>query len=118
MEKFDFSTYDFKRSLLFSGPTGVGKTTKANELIASYKNEKIHEQLQTYTISDAYFKQMVKSNMLCLRSPEEYHSPITSYPLEMMLRCGVLLFDDLGVSDVSDAYLRDFTFIIDERIKK
>lgn len=118
MEKFDFSTYDFKRSLLFSGPTGVGKTTKANELIASYKNEKIHEQLQTYTISDAYFKQMVKSNMLCLRSPEEYHSPITSYALEMMLRCGVLLFDDLGVSDVSDAYLRDFTFIIDERIKK
>jgi DNA replication protein DnaC len=29
-----------------------------------------------------------------------------------------LLFDDLGVSDVTEAYLRDFTYMIDERIEK
>lgn len=116
--KFDFENYDFKRSLLFCGPTWVGKTYKANEMISKYKNEDISEKLQTYTMSDAYFKQMIKSNMLVLRRNEDYACEIKNYPLEMMLRCWVLLYDDLGVSDVSDAYLRDFTFIIDERIKK
>jgi DNA replication protein DnaC len=29
-----------------------------------------------------------------------------------------LLYDDIGVSDVSDAYLRDLTFVLDERSKK
>lgn len=61
---------------------------------------------------------MVKSNMLVLRTPEQWQSPITHYPLEVMLRCRVLLFDDVGVSDTSDAYLRDLTFVMDERIKK
>lgn len=61
---------------------------------------------------------MVKSNMLVLRKPEEWQSPVINFPLEVMLRCTVLLYDDVGVSDTSDAYLRDLTFVLDERIRK
>ena len=118
MNKFDFDWYDFNRSLVFCWPTGVGKTYKANEIIDRYTSEKIRQVMRTYKTSDAYFKQMVKSNLLCLRSHEDWSTPYDKYPLEMMMRCWVLLYDDIWVSDVSDAYLRDFTFIIDERAKK
>lgn len=119
-EKFDFENYDFKRSLLLCGPTGTGKTWKAEkELLPKYiRSLKEPNKLAVYQTTDAYFKQMVKSNMLCLRSPEDWQTSFTMYPLEMMLRCWVLLYDDIGVSDVSDAYLRDLTFVLDERIKK
>lgn len=120
-EKFDFENYDFKRSLLLCGPTGTGKTWKAEkELMPKYVKwlQDPQYKLATYCVTDAYFKQMVKSNMLCLRSPEDWQTPISHYPLEVMLRCSVLLYDDIWVSDTSDAYLRDLTFILDERIKK
>lgn len=116
---FDFETYDFKRSLLFCGPTGTGKTYTATWLMQKFVDAKEEKhKLDTYCITDWYFKQMVKSNMLVLRKPEEWQSPITNFPLEIMLRCTVLLYDDVGVSDTSDAYLRDLTFVMDERIKK
>lgn len=118
MENFKFDKYDFKRNLLFTWPTGTWKTYKAKFILKDFKNDKIHDKLLTYNISDAEFKQFVKSNMLYLRKPEDYLASITIYPLEMMLRAGVLLFDDIGVSDVTDAYLRDFTYIIDKRIDK
>jgi len=56
--------------------------------------------------------------MIILRRPDEWQSPITLYPLELMLRCQILLYDDIGVSDTSEAYLRDLTFVLDERIKR
>ena len=88
-EKFDFENYDFKRSLLLCGPTGTGKTWKAEkELLPKYiKSLKDPNKLAVYQTTDAYFKQMVKSNMLCLRSPEDWQTSFTMYPLEMMLRC-------------------------------
>lgn len=117
--KFDFETYDFKRSLLFCGPTGTGKTYTATWLLKKFEDAREEKhRLDIYSISDGLFKQMVKSNTLTLRSPKEWETPITHYPLEIMLRCRVLLFDDVGVSDTSDAYLRDLTFVMDERIKK
>ena len=118
MYNFNFESFDFKRNLLFSGPTGVGKTFRAKEILSKFSDPNKHEKLQTYNISDAKFKQLIKSNQLILRKPDEYTNSIESYPLEMMLRVGVLMYDDIGVSDVSDAYLRDLTFILDERIEK
>lgn len=118
MEKFDFETYDFKRNLLFTWPTGVGKTYQAEQILKRFNDENVHEKIRKYAVSDAEFKQFVKSNLLTLRKPEEFSNSITLYPLEMMLKVSVLLYDDIGVSDVSDAYLRDFTYIIDTRIKK
>ena len=36
----------------------------------------------------------------------------------MMLRVPLLLLDDIWTTDVSEAYLRDLTFVLDERMKK
>lgn len=118
--KFQFENYDFKRSLLLCGPTGTGKTYTATWLLKKFAStcNDPRSKLSTYNITDAYFKQMVKSNMLVLRPPIEWQSSIQQYPLEVMLRTQVLLYDDIWVSDTSEAYLRDFTFILDERIKK
>jgi len=118
LAKFSVENYDYKRNLLFTGPTGTGKTFTAEGILKKFPGEGVHEKIRTYSVSDAKFKQFVKSNMLTLRKPEDYKSGLDNYPLEMMLRVKVLLYDDIGVSDTSEAYLRDFTFIIDERIKK
>lgn len=53
IEKFDFETYDFKRSLLFCGPTGTGKTYTATELLQKYSDQREEKsKLDTYSISD------------------------------------------------------------------
>lgn len=67
-------------------------------------------------MTDAHFKQMVKSNLLILRKPEDFGVSLEFYPLEVMLKTKILLYDDIGVSDTSDAYIRDLTYILDERI--
>ncbi|ATU04885.1 hypothetical protein BKN14_00305 [Candidatus Gracilibacteria bacterium HOT-871] len=118
MEKFNLEKYDFKRNLLFSGKPGVGKTYLAREILQKYKSRRYEKILDKYEISDAYFKQLVKTNSLKLRLPEDYAVSLEFYPLEIMMRCEVLLYDDVGVSDVTEAYLRDFTFILDERKKR
>lgn len=118
MDKIDFDSYQFERSMLFCWPPWTGKTYKAKELLKRYTNDSLHEDLITYTVNDAEFKQFVKSNMMIMRKHEDYATPITMYPLEMMLRCWLLLYDDIGVSDVSDAYIRDLTFVIDSRMNK
>lgn len=119
-QKFNFETYDFKRSLLLCGPTGTWKTWKAEKELLKKFEDQFDEKspLHTYTVTDAYFKQMVKSNLLVLRSPDEWQTSIAMFPLEVMLKCKVLLYDDIWVSDTSDAYLRDLTFVLDERIRK
>lgn len=117
-DSFSYDNYNFKRNLLFTGPTGTGKTWKATEILGKFDGGDTHKDIWTYKIKDAKFKQYVKNNMLNLRPPQDYVNSVILYPLEMMLRAKVLLFDDVGVSDVTDAYLRDFTYIIDERIEK
>ena len=119
MEKFQFDKYDFKRSLLFSWPTWTGKTYNAEKILAKYKSNKSEKSaIDTYLITDAHFKQLVKSNNLMLRKPDEWATSLTYFPLEMMVRCEVLLYDDIGVSDTTDAYLRDLTYILDKRIDR
>ena len=116
MKKYNFTSYKFDRNLLFCWATGVGKTYKAEELLKRYRKDN-KSPLATYSTIDAYFKQMVKSNKLMFRKPEDWQVPIKEYPLEVMLKCKILLFDDIWVADTTDAYLRDFTFILDERLK-
>ena len=118
MEKFNLEKYDFKRNLLFSWKPWVWKTYLAREILQKYKSKRYEKILDKYEISDAYFKQLVKTNSLKLRLPEEYAVSLEFYPLEIMMRCEVLLYDDVWVSDVTEAYLRDFTFILDERKKR
>ncbi len=115
MEKYSPETFDGSRNIIFAWPVWVGKTTIAQKLLRSQKVENI---LSRYEISDAHFKQLVKSNQLILRSSQDYEVGLEFYPLEMMRRSKVLLYDDIGVSDVSDAYIRDLTYVLDERIKQ
>jgi hypothetical protein len=118
MSTFDFDSYDFKRSLVLCWPTGTWKTYKANELLNQFK-ESLKEKsvLDSYSITDGTFKQYVKSNQLCLRGHQDYSASITLYPLEMMIKCKLLIYDDIWVSDSSKAYIRDLTYVLDERIK-
>lgn len=118
IQKFEFEKYDFKRNLLFTWPVWVGKTHKAKEIVKQYKNINRDERIWNYIVSDWHFKQLVKSNLLFLRAPEDFGTSLEKYPLEMMLKVDVLLYDDLWVSDMSEAYLRDLTYILDERINK
>ena len=121
MNTFDFNTYDFKRSLVLCWPTGTWKTYLAKSLLDKYlysiEEEKRHK-LDWYFISDWMFKQFVKSNQLILRTSKDREMSITKFPLEMMTRSKLLIYDDIWVSDASDAYIRDLTFILDERIAK
>lgn len=120
MKTTNLKDYDFKRSLLLCWPTWVGKTYEATKLLEKFKLDQDWKDnpLITYSISDGKFKQMVKSNMLHLRTPKERQTSYKFFPLEILLRTKLLLYDDLWVSDVTDAYLRDLTYILDERIKK
>jgi DNA replication protein DnaC len=122
MEKFDFSLYDYTKWLVFCWPTGTWKTHTANKILEKFSEKQKKEWNSTkfdfWSITDWRFKQLVKSNQLVLRKPDEYQTDIAYYPLEMMVRYKMFLYDDIWVSDASDAYIRDLTFILDERINK
>ena len=112
-EKDFFDVFDFKQNLVISWPVGVGKTHTAKKLLQKAKDSDKY----TYEISDAKFKKLVQSQMMNHRHPEDWQSSLEMYPLEMILRSTVLLYDDVGVSDISDPYVRDLTYILDERVK-
>lgn len=100
------------RNLIIAWPVWVGKTHLATQIL-----EQVWDKIiERYKVTDAHFKQMVKSNLLILRKPEDFGVSLEFYPLEVMLKTKILLYDDIGVSDTSDAYIRDLTYILDERI--
>ena len=117
-EKFDFKNYDFKRNLLFCWKPWIWKTFLAKKILEKFEDKNLHNLLKKYSITDAYFKQLVKTNALVLRKPEDFSASLEFYPLELMTRCKIMLYDDIWVSDVTDAYLRDLTFILDTRLEK
>lgn len=112
MEKFDFSKYDYSRNLLIFGPKWVGKSYQAQKLFDAFDSP------SKYYIKDGMFKKHVESNNLWLRSPMDWQTWITFYPMEMMIKSKLLFFDDLWVSDGSEAYIKNLTFMLDERIEK
>lgn len=111
-KQLDFlSKYDFDKNLIFIWDVWVWKTFQARKLLNRYSGLK-------YEINDWRFKEFLWSWLLRFKKPEERQSSMTNFPLEMMLRSKVLLFDDIWVSDVTEAYLRKLTFVLDERIAK
>jgi len=121
MEKIKLNDYKFDRWLIFCWPTGTWKTYLAEQLLDRYLSW-IEEDKKTKFdwkfVSDWMFKQLVKSNQLTLRGQKDREIPLNKYPLEVMIRSKVLVYDDIWVSDASDAYVRDLTFVLDERISK
>ena len=102
--------YNFEKNLILWWPPWTWKTHTAEKLLKKYWNDKF-----TYQIWDAYFKELLASWGLKLRKPEEFACWIEAYPLEMMIKAKVLLYDDLWVSDATEAYLRKINFVLDER---
>lgn len=119
MDKINLDDYKFDRWLIFCWPTWTWKTYFAKWLLDRYLS-KIYEKSKTdsYFITDGMFKQFVKSNQLTLRTAKDREISIIKFPLEMMIRSKLLIYDDIWVSDATDAYIRDLTFILDERISK
>lgn len=109
-----FESFDFSKNLVICWPVGVGKTYIAKKLMEKYNSESIK-----YEISDAKFKKYIASGLMNHRKPDEWQCSIQMYPLETLIRSSLVLYDDIWVSDVTDAYIRDLTYILDERsIKK
>lgn len=115
MEQFNFEAYDFKRNLILYGTPGIWKTYQATKLYERFPAE---TKLDRYIISDGMFKQMTASNNLRLRDPIDWQTGLEFYPLEILVRSKLMIYDDLWVSDSSDAYIRNLTFVLDERTKK
>lgn len=119
MQKVDkkfFDTFAYNKNLIICGNVGVGKTHTALKLLSQYQGKSEHKKAWTYKISDAKFKELVGSQRMGHKPHSE--SSYDNYPLEMLIRCEVILFDDIGVTDVTDTYLRKLTYILDERQQK
>lgn len=110
--QFDFTNYDYSRNLLIYWPKWVWKTYEAQKLFDAFDNPR------KYRIKDGIFKKHVESNNLWLRAPIDWQTWIEFYPMEIMIRSQLLFFDDLGVSDGSEAYIKNLTFMLDERIER
>lgn len=92
MEQFSFETYDFKRSLILVGAPGVGKSYQAMQLYNRFPTEK---QFDKYWITDGMFKQKTQSQDLNLRKAIDWQTSLEFYPMEIMIRCPFLIYDDL-----------------------
>lgn len=114
--------YNFDRNLILTWDVWIWKTFQAKKILSRYENLKKQAPEEyfwlVYEISDARFKEELWSWNLKFRPPSEWWCSIMNYPMECMLKAKVLLYDDIWVSDKTDAYLRKLTFILDHRITK
>jgi len=112
--------YSWKRNLIIFWKVGVGKTYEVskvyNNLLRKY-NKNIPYTV-SYFINDASFRQKMLSWDLVLKKEELWQQTIEKYPLEKMLKTHLLFFDDLWVSNNTEAYLEKLYFVIDSRVEK
>jgi len=104
--------YNYKTNIIFVWDVGVGKTYEALQIFNKFDNP------LKYKTTDTRFKEQLGSGTLRLRKPEEWQSTVTLFPLEMMIKSPLMIYDDIGVSDITEPYLRKLTFILDERIER
>ena len=84
---------DDRSNLIIAGDVWTGKTYLTKEIFKD-----------AYFISDNEFKVNLNSGMMRLRKPEEWQSDWKLYPLECLRRKSVVIFDDYGTSNETEAY--------------
>lgn len=117
LSKFDFDAYNFDKSLFLVWPTWTWKTFTANKLLEKFKLNQSSPR-DSYFIYDWLFKEYASSNMLNLRKPEDWAIAIDKYPMELCLRAKILVYDDLGSANFSDAYVSKLTSLFNIRMEK
>lgn len=112
-QKNFLKNYDFKKNLIIAWDVGIGKTYQARLLIQKYK--KTNPDDLAYTITDTEAKEWVGSGAMRCRRPEEWGCSIYSFPLECLTRAKIVLYDDIGTAEPTEAYLRKLTYRLDRR---
>jgi len=122
MIETNLSEYVFDRNLVLCWPTWTGKTYAAMQLLEKFLSEVQScgvVDFDWYFVSDWIFRHMVKSNQIRMRSAiEDAGRKRTDFPMEIMCRTKLLVYDDVWVSTQSDAHINDLTTILSERIRR
>lgn len=110
-----FEDYKKDRNLIITWPVGVGKTYAVDSYLRSIE----WNELNRYKVTDWRFKEYLGSWLLKHRDKAtQWQTPITNFPLELMIRTKLLFFDDIWVANITEAYLSKLTYVLDERIAK
>lgn len=97
------------QTLIVFGWVGVGKTY----LVKNHTPEPVD-----YFIDEPTFKEQLSSWNLRLAPPEVYGSSRYAYTLECLTRKPLIVYDDLGCSSHTDAYIEKMLFWINKRQQK
>jgi len=92
------------RNIVLLGPVGVGKTYIAKTLIK-------HD----YFKDESEFKQELISGALKIRSQSQWDIPLSYYPLLMLAKRKLVIYDDYGVSDLTEAYIEKMLYWLNGR---
>ena len=96
-----------RKTLIIFGGIGVGKTYLVKNHTPAH-----------YFIDEPTFKQHVTAGNMRLAPPEVYGSGRDAYPLECLSRKPLVVYDDLGCSGHTDAYIEKMLYRINRRYEK
>jgi DNA replication protein DnaC len=68
-----------------------------------------------FFIDDVTFKTHLASNNLRLRWPEDWGASIDKYPLEALSKKKIVVYDDFGSSEMTEAYITKTLYRLNER---
>lgn len=71
-----------------------------------------------FSISDNRFKEELNSWILQLPPPDIFWESMYKYSLVSLSRKKIVLYDDLGSANITDAYLQKMKYWLDERIER
>lgn len=97
------ASWDF-RTILILGGVGVGKTYAVKSVFKD-----------AYFINEPTFKQQLSSGTLKLCPPEDWASR-NAFTLENLVRKQLVVYDDYGTAEITEAYIDKFMYWLDERV--
>lgn len=105
--KNDFQTNN--RNLLIIGSPWIGKTYLATKLSG-----------HNYMIDEPTFRQMINERHLMLKPNTAEYSTVSynKFPLDALSRRKVVIYDDLGSGQTTEAYKEKMLYWINKRLEK